>query len=109
MAGVKGRSGGARPNTGGARPGSGRKPAPPVFSQATDEEGDAERFLKEVIRDVSLDMRVRLDAAKALIAYQKPKMGETGKKDAKNDAAKAAASGRFAAPAPPKLTLVRSA
>lgn len=28
MAGVKGRSGGARPNTGGARPGSGPKPKP---------------------------------------------------------------------------------
>ena len=28
MAGVKGRSGGARPNTGGARPGAGRKPKP---------------------------------------------------------------------------------
>lgn len=31
MAGVKGRSGGARPNTGGARPGAGRKREPPVL------------------------------------------------------------------------------
>ncbi len=29
MAGVKGRSGGARPNSGGARPGAGRKPKTP--------------------------------------------------------------------------------
>lgn len=110
MAGVKGMrgGGGARPNTGGKRPGAGRKPAvPPGVSDA--EGDDAEAFLLALIKDQSADLRTRLEAAKALLPYQKPKMGEVGKKDVKKDAAAAAASGRFAAPTPPKLTLVRSA
>lgn len=101
MAGVKGMKGG-----GGKRQGAGRPPNPPVTSVA--EGGEAEAFLRELIADKSADARLRLEAAKALIAYQKPKMGEAGKKDAKKEAAQAA-SARFSIPTPPKLTLVKSA
>lgn len=107
MAGVKGRSGGARPGTGGKREGAGRKPQPPTFSAATG--SDAETFLQSVVSDVSADLKLRLEAAKALLPYQKPKMGEQGKKEAKRDAALSAGGGKFSIPSPPKLTLVKSA
>ncbi len=101
MAGVKGMKGG-----GGKRPGAGRPPNPPITTAA--EGGEAEAFLRELIADKNADARLRLEAAKALIAYQKPKMGEQGKKDAKKDAAHAA-SARFSIPLAPRLTLVKSA
>lgn len=109
MAGVKGRSGGPRPNSGGKRAGAGRKPAPPVFSETSEAQGDAEKFLRNVICDTGNDLRLRLEAAKALLPYQKPKIGEGGKKEQRQEAANKASTGRFAAPAPPKLTLVKSA
>lgn len=114
MSGAKGRSGGPRANaggpranSGGKREGAGRKPAvPPGTSDAGGD--DAETFLLELIKDKSADVRTRLEAAKALLPYQKPKMADMGKKDAKKEAA-AAASARFSIPAPPRLTLVKSA
>ena len=114
MSGAKGKSGGPRANaggprenSGGKREGAGRKPVVP--SGVSDAGGDdAESFLLELIKDKSADVRLRLEAAKTLIAYQKPKMGEQGKKDAKKDAAHAA-SARFSIPLAPRLTLVKSA
>ena len=41
-------------------------------------------------------MRLRLNAAVALMPYVHAKAGETGKKDAKQDAAKKASAGKFA-------------
>src|SRR5688500_11147024 len=104
MAGVKGRSGGSRPNTGGARPGAGRKPKIPKI---TDVDGsDAEEFLMALVHDKSADVKVRLEAAKALLPYQKEKMAELGKKQLRKDAARhAAGAGRFVAIQPPRLVI----
>lgn len=105
MAGVKGRSGGARPNSGGARPGAGRKPKePPILALAATFD-DPEKFLRAVMNDSGTEAKLRVDAAKALMPYKHQKLGEGGKKDAKHDAAKTAAAGKFGA-APPPLKLV---
>lgn len=106
MAGVKGKSGGARPNSGGARPGAGAKKKPvPVIEVATTE--DPKVFLLSVMNDQEMDARLRIDAAKSLMPFMHVKLGEGGKKDEKNRAAKSAASsGRFAPSAPPKLAVV---
>ena len=106
MAGVKGKSGGARQNSGGARPGAGAKKKPvPVIEVATTE--DPKKFLISVMNDQEMDARLRIDAAKSLMPFMHVKLGEGGKKDEKNRAAKSAASsGRFAPSAPPKLAVV---
>ena len=101
MAGVKGKSGGARPNTGGARAGAGRKKkeAPVVEFSAN---GDPKKFLVELMNDPAVDVRIRSDAAKALMPFVHQKLGEGGKKEERQEAAKKVA-GRFAQSAPPKL------
>jgi phage terminase small subunit len=55
-----------------------------------------------VMNDPAAEPRARIDAAKALLPYTYPKLGEGGKKEQTADAAKKVA-GRFAAAAPPKL------
>ena len=108
MAGVKGRSGGARPNSGGARPNSGgdrpgagrpKKDAPVIEVKSSD---DPKAFLLSIMNDQDVDARLRIDAAKCLMPFVHMKLGEGGKKEQKQDAAKSVAS-RFAAAQPPKL------
>ncbi|HCB0645635.1 TPA: terminase small subunit [Klebsiella variicola subsp. variicola] len=65
---------------------------------------DPLKFLMAVMNDATEDIDVRKDAAKAMLPYKHPKMGETGKKDAKSDAAKKAAN-KFAVQQPPKLVV----
>lgn len=104
MAGVKGRSGGARPNTGGARPGAGRPPkdAPIIKIGAKD---DPLTFLREVMNDPDADARLRIDAAKALMPYVHKRIGDQGKKDERQDAAKKASEGKFKPAEAPKLVI----
>jgi phage terminase small subunit len=103
MAGAKGKSGGPRKNSGGARPGAGRKPVPPVLNASTALlTSDPKAFLTAVMNDVETDMKVRTDAAKALMPFVHQKLGEGGKKEQKDEAAKKVAS-RFASASPPKL------
>lgn len=104
MAGVKGRSGGPRPNSGGARPGAGRKPKPkpePV------PQGDKDML--QLLQDVALGRTeataLQVRAAIAAVQYTHAKKGEGGKKDARQEAAEKVA-GRFTAAAPPKLAAV---
>ncbi|VGQ11778.1 hypothetical protein SB5439_04994 [Klebsiella variicola] len=59
-------------------------------------------FLRAAMNNPALDIDQRKDAAKALLPYLHSKKGEGGKKDAKSDAAKKAAS-RFVQPQPPRL------
>lgn len=83
MAGVKGRSGGARPNSGGARPGAGRpKKAPQILDLETVSltHRDPKTFLFAVMNDAESDVKVRLEAAKVLMPYLHVKKGEIGKK-----------------------------
>ena len=103
MAGVKGKSGGPRKNAGGARPGAGRKPKEPDLCGDKKLQGDDPLvFLTTVMKDPAQDMKLRADAAKALMPFVHLKLGEGGKKDLKKDAAKVAA-GRFAPVAVPPL------
>lgn len=102
MAGVKGKSGGPRPNSGGARPGSGRKKKehqPPAAIPDCD--------MLKMLQDVALGKvdasPLQVRAAIAAVQYTHAKKGDSGKKDDTAHAAKKAATGKFAAAAPPKL------
>jgi phage terminase small subunit len=80
MAGVKGRSGGARP-------GAGRKPAPPKKRKAKAfETDDPDEFLRAVMRDSNADFKDRMAAALAL-----KKGGKLGAPMGKREAQQAAA------------------
>lgn len=115
MAGAKGRSGGARKNAGGARPGAGRPrknppPAAPAAAPEVPAEAPPERkepldFLMDVINDPKAPLSARVRAAVAAAQYKHTKTHDGGKKDAKADAAKKAAGGRFKPAAPPKLVV----
>lgn len=104
MAGVKGKSGGARPNSGGARPGAGRPPKEAEILNVPSGYDDPLKFLTDVMNDVSADARLRADAAKALMPYMHKRLGEAGKKEEAADAAKKAGN-KFAVQ-PPPLKLV---
>ena len=92
MAGAKGRSGGART-------GAGRPPKEPTFINLGTTYDDPEKFLRAVMNDTQTDAKLRVDAAKALMPFvHQRKAPGTAK-----DAAKPAASGRYAARAPLKL------
>lgn len=95
MAGMKGRSGGARPN-------SGPKPKEPVLLSLGVIYDEPDKFLKAVMNDSSTDAKLRVDAAKALLSAQVRRAENGGKKDAKQAAA-VAVSKRFNAAVPPKL------
>ena len=100
MAGVKGRSGGARP-------GAGRKKAPPVevapeVARAVDGEPLDPRPTLELIALGHMEVSpLQMKALLALLPYTNVKKGDGGKKDEAVDKAKKAAGGRFAASAPP--------
>jgi phage terminase small subunit len=66
---------------------------------------DPKMFLLAAMNDVELEGKLRIDAAKALMPFVHPKVGEAGKKDQRQDAAKKAGAGKFAAAAPPKLVV----
>lgn len=96
MAGVKGRSGGARPNTG-------PKPKEPVYLDLSVRFSEPDKFLMAVMNDSGSESKLRVDAAKALLSAQVRRAENGGKKDAVQEAAKKVAGGKFAAAAPPKL------
>ena len=107
MAGVKGRSGGARP-------GAGRKAKPkpnavvieaPVVAGEPAAECDMLTLLQDVAlgRIQSTPLQVR--AAIAAVQYTHTKRHDGGKKEEVADAAKKAAKGRFAVKQPPKLVV----
>lgn len=103
MAGVKGRSGGARPGAG-RKPKPPEPPAPPVV---LDEGLDMLAMLQAVAlgRVEATPLQVR--AAIAAVQYTHTKKGDGGKKDDQADAAKKAAGGKFAAAQPPRLVSSR--
>lgn len=129
MAGVKGRSGGARKNAGGARanaggkrPGAGRKPknqqqqiavspeAPkaPASAPVVDVSAGSEKtpltYLLEVMNDPKAEQALRVRAALGAAPYVHGKATELGKKEARQVAAKGiGSSGRFKATTAPKL------
>lgn len=93
MAGVKGKSGGARP-------GAGRKPAPKAPITVPVAPTPLE-FLLAVMNDQMADPALRVKAATTAAQYVHIRKVDGGKKDDQADAAKKASSGKFAAAAPP--------
>ena len=104
MAGITGKSGGKRPGAG-RRPAEVQKLNIPVPLGETLAHKDPKVFLLALMNDLEADVKVRSDAAKALMPFMHAKLGEGGKKDQKDEAAKKAAS-KFAPTAAP-LKLVR--
>lgn len=104
MAGVKGKSGGARP-------GAGRKAKEPTFiapAQAAAVPGEPldPRPTLELIALGHMEVSPsQMKALLALLPYVHTKRGEGGKKDELADKAKKAGGGKFAAAAPPKLVV----
>ena len=66
------------------------------------------QILEEAANDVTLDWNTRITAAKALAPYQSKRTGDAGKKEGKEEAAKKAATGRFAPAAAPKVVQLRN-
>lgn len=105
MAGVKGRSGGPRPNSGGARPGAGRKPKPkPEIVPVPDT--DMLTFLQDVALGRIQAEAIQVRAAIAAVQYTHTKRADGGKKDEQHGKAEKAAA-KFAPSAPPRLVSSR--
>jgi phage terminase small subunit len=69
---------------------------------------DPLEYMEQLVSDMSEDPKLRLEAAKALAPYRHAKLGEMGKKDAKNNDASNAAKGKYAsAGVPPGLQRVK--
>jgi phage terminase small subunit len=75
-------------------------PAPVLDSLA---HKDPKIFLLALMNDIEADVKLRSDAAKALMPFMHKKLGEGGTKEQKKDAAKVAGRGRFGAVTPPRL------
>lgn len=98
MAGVKGKSGGARP-------GAGRKPKPEPETVVVGQR-DPLAFLLDVMQGLVEVTPAQLRAAVAAAQYVHAKK-EGGKKDEQADKAKKAGAGKFAAAQPPRLVSSR--
>lgn len=121
MAGVKGKSGGARTNSGGKRPGAGRKKTvavvtPEKSTNAADAKSHAQErpaelsdfdmlgMLQAVALGQVMATALQVRAAIAAVQYTHTKRSDGGKKDDVENKAKQAAGGKFGArPAPLKL------
>ncbi|WP_235578205.1 hypothetical protein [Pseudorhodoferax sp. Leaf267] len=60
-------------------------------------------FLKAVMNNDTTDVKLRIDAAKALLSAKVRRAENGGKKEQAKEAAKKADTGKFASSAPPKL------
>lgn len=67
---------------------------------------DPKDFLLDVMNTTEIELRIRVDSAKALMPFIHTKKGEGGKKDATAHAAKQAAS-KFTATAAPHLKVAK--
>ena len=69
--------------------------------------GDSLNFLLGVMSDITEDIKLRVECAKAALPYQHAKKGDVGIKQSREDNAvdisRGGGSGRFAAIAPPKI------
>jgi phage terminase small subunit len=75
-------------------------------SAVPEKASDPKDFLFSVMNDLSIDIKLRQDAAKALMPYLYPKLGESGKKDKQREAAAERAGGKFAPGVAPQLRVV---
>jgi len=81
------------PATAGAR----ALPAPSPADEAFDipPTADPVEFLTKVMNEPAAELRLRIDAAKAMLPFKHKKLGEGGKKDEKDAKAQIAGTGRF--------------
>ena len=86
-----------------AAPAAPPAPAPTFDINAALMHSDPRAFLLAAMNDAALDAKLRIDAAKALMPFTHTKLGEGGKKDQKQDAAKKAGAGKYGSAAPPAL------
>ena len=109
MAGVKGRSGGARKGTGGARAGAGRKKKAATTESANVpvliEGEDTLKLLQDVAFGRVEATALQVRAAIAAVQYTHMKKGDGGVKDGKNAAAGRVSAGKFAPAVGPKLVV----
>ena len=90
-----------------AAPGEKPTPAAPPFDPSNPIlYTDPMAFLTAAMNDGTIPEKQRIEAAKALMPFKHRRLGEGGKKQEKEDAAKNLA-GRFAPQAPPKLKAVK--
>ena len=95
MAGTPGRSGGARS-------GAGRPPKKPELLELAEQFDDPKAFLARVMNSSSVDLKLRIDAGKALMPFEHSKKADQGKKGKQRDqAGQLALDGFFAAPPAP--------
>lgn len=85
-------------------------PTPPASAPKGDEPpggpaeahyDDPEKFLMDQMNDPLLEVRMRIDVAKALMPFKHQKLGEGGKKEQRLGNAKSVSQGKFAVPLPP--------
>jgi hypothetical protein len=91
---------------GGKRAGAGLPPAPPILTDTLPSTSDPLEFLKAAMNDAGLDMRVRVECARAMLPYMHQKTSEPGKKETAQQAAGKAAAGKYAPSRPPPLRSV---
>ena len=83
-------------------------PIPPDIAAAACSEGVSPlEFMLSVMRDDTADVNRRDRMALAAAPFIHPRAGDKGKKDEKEDRAKAANSGKFAPSKPPALKAVK--
>jgi len=76
--------------------------APPLDSIDIPATADPVEFLTKVMNEPAADLRLRIDAAKAMLPFKHKKLGEGGKKEQAGEKAKTVA-GRFGQASAPRL------
>ena len=93
---------------GGKREGAGRPEKPDDLVDSTAlQTDDPIEFLRALMRDPKVDIKLRQDSAKRLLALDKAGRDTSGKKGQRARAAEQAVEGRFAPIAAPKLVAVK--
>ncbi|MCR6651797.1 MAG: terminase small subunit [Cellvibrionaceae bacterium] len=67
---------------------------------------DPMEMLLDAMNDRRLDIKTRLDVAKALLPYEHQKLGDGGKKEGQRNKAEKVVQGKFKPSPPPQLKLV---
>ena len=76
-------------------------------TEQSDETKDAKEYLEKLLVSSAIDKKTKIQVANILLPFQHPRLGEgKGKKEDKEDRAKRAAAGKFAAGKPP-IALVK--
>lgn len=69
---------------------------------------DPKDLLRDAMNDRKQEMKLRIQAATALLPYEHQKLGESGKKENAQTAASRATTGRFKPASAPQLSLIKN-